>query len=76
MKTKSRARTKESEMVLAFTEMPSFFKKKTRDGPNARVILGDGEVGLSSQWEKRQPIPHVILRQLGGHPLCRGWRGQ
>lgn len=52
MKTKSRARTEESEMVLAFTEVPSFFKKKTRDGPNARVILGNGEVGLSSQWEK------------------------
>lgn len=52
MKTKSRARTKESEMVLAVTEVPSFFKKKTRDGSNARVSLGNGKVGLSSPWEK------------------------
>lgn len=57
MKTKSRARTEESEMVLAFTGVPSFFKKKTRDGPNARVILGNGEVGLSSQWEKDNLFP-------------------
>lgn len=52
VKSESRVRTKESEMALAFTEVPFFFENKIRNGPNVRVILGNGKVRLSSQWEK------------------------
>lgn len=52
VKSESRIRTEESEMVLAFTEVPFFFENKTRNGPNVRVIFGNGKVSLSSQWEK------------------------